>query len=82
MTIFWPALLAGLGSLAGGVLLVRHRDRVARANAQLQQETFGDGPAARRNRRRSTGRTMGRVGGMWMAMGLALVVLSFLGLDW
>lgn len=82
MTVFWPALLTGVVVVLAGAALVRHRERVARATSDLQQQTFGDGAMVRRVRAKNTGRTTGRVGVGWMVLGAVMIVLSVLGLDW
>ncbi|GIG36502.1 hypothetical protein [Cellulomonas pakistanensis] len=48
----------------------------------MQQQTFGDGAVVRRVRAKNTGRTTGRLGVGWMALGAVMIVLSLLGLDW
>lgn len=68
--------------MLAGAAVVRHRERVARTMSAMQQQTFGDGAMVRQVRAKSTGRTTGRVGVGWMLLGAAMIVLSFLGLDW
>lgn len=82
MTVFWPALIGGALLIPGGIALIRHREEVARFNADLQRQTFGDGAAAEQVQRASTPRNVAIPGVFALVMGAALVVASFLGLDW
>lgn len=78
--IFWPALLAGLVLLAVGILLIRKRSEVAEANAKLQRSTFGRGGES--TAQRSTPGQMRLVGIFALILGSALVIASFLNLNW
>lgn len=82
MTVFSSALIGGALLIPGGIALIRHREKVARFNADLQRQTFGDGAVAEQVQRAATPRNVAIPGVFALVMGAALVVASFLGLDW
>jgi 2-hydroxychromene-2-carboxylate isomerase len=82
VTVFWPALIGGVLSVAGALALLKHRAAVARFTADMQRQTFGEGVPARRFQSAATSRNMLYPAVIWLVMGIALVVTSFLGLDW
>jgi hypothetical protein len=80
MSIFWPALLGGVLSLAIGIGILVKRSGIARANADAQRAGFGKyGEQTARN---STPGRVASVGVVAVLMGLALIVASFLNLNW
>jgi hypothetical protein len=82
MTVFWPALIGGALAMAAGLALLKHRASVAKLTADMQRQTFGESAPARRFQSAATSRSMLYPGVGALVIGTALVVTSFLGLDW
>jgi hypothetical protein len=68
MTVFWPALIGGVFSVAGALALLKHRAAVAKFTADLQRQTFGENAPARRVQSAATSRTMLYPAVIWLVM--------------
>lgn len=78
MQIFWPALIAGVALVIGGIATYRYAAKIGPAAQQAQKNIASDGFAEKSSTPRNA-----RIAGIALILvGTVGIVLSFLNLEW